>query len=59
MPHSTQRATFLERKYGRNFEKLKSTEEIHRVVEERNGKKLPITSHDIDKMVDRRFRRKW
>jgi hypothetical protein len=59
MPRSTQRSTFLEWKYGANFEKLGSTEEIHRVVEETNGKKLPITSHDIDKMVDRRFRRKW
>ena len=67
---------YLKRKYGVVLEELHSTEEIIRVVEEKSGKKLPltrrkrslidrfgnifpITSHDIDKKVDARLRRKW
>ena len=72
MPNST----FLERKYGVKLEELESIEEIVRVVEEKSGKKLPltrkkrglvdrpgnvlpITSHDINKMLDKRLRMKW
>jgi len=67
---------FLERKYGVKLEELESIEEIMRVIEEKCGKKLPltrkkrglvdrhgnvfpITSHDINKMLDRRLRMKW